>query len=1143
MAFKLRYYSSGTLHKVKGCKIGGKEILSWYHFGTVVIFTGGKIYEGKIMKVTKIKLFLLALLAAFGIRSNIVLAEMIPSYIGTQSFRLSDDRDLSNLMQNADNAKFDYARLDDSRSQMQGQANNLSQQVAKIRSEMDQANAEISNYKISLQQFIDKLAVLNQNPTQNKDEIGTTQASIDRFNTLITNSTQALGQLKLESAPLNVQLDQINHDLQDLNRRTADARQRMINANNERESYERQLISDIQRINRNGANNGDSDGRSDGASLAQSLGSELGGRDGNNDGLSVGTTDGQNRDYKRGADQGDRDGSSRARIDGEHDGTILGTRDGNISAANREGDAAGIIRADKSDAANVGIAQGKIAGVDHAKKQGRIDGENAAENETVLKLESASLNAVKLNGPFAGSFSRRSPSYPGDFNGPNFRPDSWENKDILKRAYADGYIYTYRDETNRSYNINIDGIYNRYYDSNYQASYSSAFNRDYPDFYNQGRSDGDQAAYKRDYPIIKNNFYNQFFAQFDQNPDRSSSEYKSTYKESEANAYDRHYEEIRSANFDITELATYKANIKEQTEIFHQKRIGEVTKIYQENAILQFDSSEMLDGGINGVAKFDGIFQPGETTLHNIIIKNFGFKEANNVRIKLNNGTEVKLPSIPARSIVSVKGAGISVVDASASIGSTQTTSLQVLSKLTSDDFIEAIHFDNMGSNILKTSDVKTSKVQYPFSLTGLKLESLLLKDNKNKLHLVLANNSARAYNGELKVEVLVNSSNDIITKKFQSLNGAALNSSQELSDAEVMVSSDDDIYRDLSFSAKLLQNGVVLGLLGADLSTMAKASYTDKGKLPVLLVDSNQNLRLLLDILVDLGGSNKVSILDTSLSDLNSKVLSGGLIGKTTLVLDNESNKTISSLNTLFTKSGDSAFILLNGKGTGLDTVLGLASFKDAQKLKLDKKQLVFTNPKRADSVVGVSSFLTTTKDELPVNLELGAILALNSQELVAKIKNDINRTNFFTPNNTIKIFSLRALAEILNINIAYDKSGNIFNRDTKWAKMISEDQSLFINQIKVASAGDVQEEKLGVVLTALALKDFVSTAMSDFYDISRHMMPKIANATNKNLGNIEDSFKKSLKKFNKDLYNKAYEKVSIQRPFYIEPKPDQNN
>jgi hypothetical protein len=167
---------------------------------------------------------------------------------------------------------------------------------------------------------------------------------------------------------------------------------------------------------------------------------------------------------------------------------------------------------------------------------------------------------------------------------------------------------------------------------------------------------------------------------------------------------------------------------------------------------------------------------------------------------------------------------------------------------------------------------------------------------------------------------------------------------------------------------------------------------------------------------------------------------------------------------------------------------------------------------------------------------------MATTSAEHLAKLKSEINRNTFFTTNDSLKLFSLRAMAEVMNINVAYDKSGSIFSRDKKWAEKISNDQALFINQVKAASNGQVTEDKLGSVLSALAVKDFVSTAMSDFYDISRNMMPKILNATNKVMGNLEDGFKKSLKDFNKDLYNKAYANVSIQRPFYIEPKPQPN-
>lgn len=106
----------------------------------------------------------------------------------------------------------------------------------------------------------------------------------------------------------------------------------------------------------------------------------------------------------------------------------------------------------------------------------------------------------------------------------------------------------------------------------------------------------------------------------------------------------------------------------------------------------------------------------------------------------------------------------------------------------------------------------------------------------------------------------------------------------------------------------------------------------------------------------------------------------------------------------------------------------------------------------------------------------------------------------------------------------------------------MIGDDATLFINVLKSASNGEVTEAKLSTVLPAIALKDTLSNAMARADGISRPMMPKIHNATNKVLDNMEDGFKKSLKNFNKDLYNKAYDQASIHRPFFIEPPSDPN-
>lgn len=1083
-----------------------------------------------------------AVLLASMLNMGSIKADQIPGYIGSMSFRLTDDRDYANLLQAAENAKVEYVRADQARAQLRDQFNSLSKQANDLRAEMDRLSAQIQQEQTDLKAQQDKLATLKQNPEQNKAEIDTTQGSIDRLTTLIQRDQQALGQTKLQVGNVLPQVDRLSRDLQVANDRANNLRNRMLQIGQERENYERQIIADIQRINRDGANRGSSDGNADGVDLAVRIGMDQGNKDGSQDGFGRGTSDGQSRDYSRGNAQGEAEGSSRASTDGQRDGTNLGTIDGNKSAADREGDAAGVVRADKSDAAKVGTDQGKKAGLNHAQIDGRIAGEDKAEKESIQKFESGALSDVKLNGPFAGSFERRTPGYPGDFNGSHYRPDVSAGKEIYRRAFADGYIYTYRDQSRRAYINGIDSAYNRQYDSSFNQNYQTAYNRDYPDYFSAGRRDGDAKAYNRDYPVVRDNYYRDYFAKFNQNPNRSAGEYKSTYAVSEPRAYARHYEEIRSVNFDRVEKETYAANIAEQTELNRVRRNSEVAKIFNENAILSYVSSEMLDGGITGIAKLDGVFQPGETTLHNIVISNFGFKEAKNVRVVVDGGKEIALPSIPARSKVTVFGAGSSKLSESLKIGSVGKTSLAVLSSLTSDDAIEAIHFDSIGKGVLKSSDVKSTTVQFPFALASLKLDSDLLKDVKNKLSVAVSNNSKRPYNGELKIELVANSQNQLIQKDFSTISAIGAGAAQTLNDAEVLVSSDDDAYRDLAISAKISQNGVTLGVLSSDLVTMARATFSDKGALPVIVVDSKKNLDDFLDVLGNLGGTKNVSILDTSLSNLNAQVLANGLAQKTLVIVDDENLSTAKKLDGFIAKSKGAGILLVSDIANPIDTIATNESMKDAFKLNLDKRLIIFGNPQRAN-INGVQAITATKKEGVMSALPIAQTLSLSADNLLAKLKTDINGKTFFTPNDSLKIYSLRTMAEVLNINLAYDKSGNIFTRDKKWAEMISDDSSLFLNKIKAASNGSVSSDKLGAVLSAIAVKDFVGTAMSDYWDISKKMMPKILNATNKVLGNMEDGFKKSLKDFDRDLYNNSYAKASIQRPFYIEPKQDQNN
>ena len=310
----------------------------------------------------------------------------------------------------------------------------------------------------------------------------------------------------------------------------------------------------------------------------------------------------------------------------------------------------------------------------------------------------------------------------------------------------------------------------------------------------------------------------------------------------------------------------------------------------------------------------------------------------------------------------------------------------------------------------------------------------------------------------------------------------------------------------------------------------------------PVLVANTDADLNAFLDALSTLGGSEKVSILDLSLAGLNADVIANGLSQKVLLIVDNSNASSIRSLNSFIAKSKSSAFVMIDESNTGLKAASALPALKDSVNLLWGKRTISFTNPHRAAGVLKASAFVQSSLKSFTNDLALGQALARNAQESLAEIRAKVTPANFNTPNDAIKMFSLKALSEILAINKAYDESGGIFSRDKKWAKMIEEDGTLFHNVLKNAS-GSVVTSNLPVIMSALAMKETISSAMNRADGIYRDMKLKITNTTNGVLKDMEDSFWKSLKKDFKETYNKAYEFKTAHNPFYIPEPTNPNN
>lgn len=1092
------------------------------------------------MKLTTLFLFSLSLLCAFVSQISLTIAGEIPGYIGQQSFRLDEDQRLFELGRRADEAKRDLVKIDEVKVQMSEQVRIHTESRDAILNRMNTLQGKIEGSKSTKVSQLAKLEELKKAPDTNKEQIDLIQAQLLELEKMILETSKLAGATKLDLANQNIRLDQALHSLEIVAQNSGNAQSRLQSIARERELYRQGLIGALLVINAEGANRGQVDGANDGAGLAGRLGQDLGSRDGEADGYTQGTIEGQNRSYRRGADKGQRDGAERARSLGLRDGTQEGIDKGNTSAGVREGMTAGNKRGDESNAAVVGVELGKKAGLSRAETTGSVDGNNKGESETVQKFESGDLKSVIINGAFIGSFSRRSPEYPGDFNGPSFNPRTFNNRELMKRAYTDGYTAKYRQMTRYEYLRQIDSYYNSAYDNRFASTFDTLANREFADYYDRGRIEADARAFGHDYPIAKAAALRIAFEETNEKPIRSSEQYVQSFKSSELEAFNTRYAQIKNAHFDRTELETFQNNIGAQTEKYRQKRIGEVSTVYTKNAVLSFVDSEMLDAGINGIAKGDGIYQPSEATLHSVTLRNFGMMPAQEVSLQLDNGSVIKLPEIPARSLVTIKGAGLSKIADSAAIGSTARISLKVLSKLTSNDVVEAAHFDSIGGGILKNADKKAVRVDYPLTLSGLALNSQLLQGVSNKLSLTVSNQSKRPYKGDLKVDVSVNSESLILKKLFSTL--ASVESSAQLSDAEVLVTDEADLYRTLNFSASISQNGVTLGVLSSDMQTMAKAAYSDKVKRPVLVANSDKDLIQLKDALDVLGGVKNASVLDLSLASQNANVLANGLNQKVLLIVDDRKGSNINSLNPLMTKSKSSTFVFIDEYASGLENALNLAATKDAQKLRWGKKLVAFTNPHRALGVEKSSALIQSSLRSFSKDLTLASDLTMSANDLIARFKSTVNRESFFTPNDAIKMYSLKAMAEVMCLNKAYDESGGIFTRNKKWAQIISDDETLFINVLKAASKGSVNEEKLSVVLPAIAMKDTLSNAMNDEDRISHDIKREIQKTTNKVLSNMEEGFNKSLKSFNRDLYNKVYEKVSIHRPFPIDSSDSDN-
>ncbi len=942
-----------------------------------------------------------------------------------------------------------------------------------------------------------------------------------------------------------------------------------------RNKYRRALTERIQRLNSLGAEVGREDGRLDGHYYAKFIGVEAGQPDGDHDGRSAGTQEGRRRSFERGFGQGEIEGRAEAEERGLLVGTREGRQQGNIDAATAEGRAAGIERANQSDAAQVGSRQGEQAGMTRAIREGRIAGTAQGEAQAINDFEARSLPRVESQGTFIGAFAPRIPSYPGFncVNGRRYREDDhrWRRfndyrvdrqlcpnftprrhprlrnkKRIFKKAFADGYLRRYRQGRRRQFVRHIDSIYLNAYNATYDAAYADYSSREYSEDLQRGRSDGHSSAYNAHYPRVYDRHFRSTREQYAQNPERQSEEYTSTFSRVEGDSYARRYEKIRRANYNREENQTFDQNIAAQTEKFRKIRHTEVSSIYQNHPVLKFESSQMLDGGLQGIAAQDGVYQPQETTYHHVIITNFGQREAKGVRVVMENGQNFTLPDLPASSQVVIKGAAQSQVQAS--LGKRHQSTLSAYSTLTAEKKIQGRHFYNQAQGMLNRGDVKTVRVQYPLSLSGLSTQSELLIHQANKLNITLSNHSKRAYSGPLTIELLGDT--HLIRKGFgkvQSLKG-----NLKIDDAQILVAQESDVFTPLAFDAVIKKQGITLGVLKGVYRTMAKAPYAEKAQKPVVVVNSDSSSRELLDLLSDLGGISEASVLDLSLASLNRSVLTQGLKAKTALVLDDGKGSTMSGLQSLLAQSQDLAILFVDNHNQGLALAKQTAALKDkvsfSVKLKAlqgKKLRLTFTNNLRAN-LKDMSVLIQSDRRSFKELLSTAKVMTLTADEMVAQAAQEINKTSYFTSNETLQSIIAKSLGEIMVVSRAYKKEGS----SSQYEDLIYHGKDMIFQKMNDAAKGKSTDKNINHQLAGIGLYYSIEQAMDYVKEIYKPLAKKIESKVQKRLRDVmkgKPGFlgirskgllsRKGLRKYNQALYSKVkkQENQLIHYPFEI--------
>jgi hypothetical protein len=577
------------------------------------------------------------------------------------------------------------------------------------------------------------------------------------------------------------------------------------------------------------------DARIDVQNMILKIGVKNGRSDGERDGKAFGQQASFDSSFQSGLEKGLRDGKVLAEIEGRKAGQKSGLEKSIEEIAKNAAERQAEFDIEESNVTTLAKRKGKFLGIDKATREGHSVGRAKGEAHAIDKFENRILTPIYVDGPFIGTFSPRTPEFHENYC-QQYTCEMFEKTlSSLNNTYLDydlnklfkkSYINEFQKELRTRFLSQIDGVYLKAYTDQYNAAV---------EFYSQQKNlEAFKAGHARGMKQAKDEFHPLYVEQEEKRAFQKGMEsdlkehplYKKLYKKFYRQFKHQYWNRAFKLTSEQAELESYRVKI--DSEIVKSKaiRFAEVSDFYEKAPVLSFKYGKMKEIGIDGIGEADGIFQPGESLAHDIIIKNYGLEAARNIVIITDNNLQYKIDKIPASTEMHFKGIAKSVIPEN-SEGLTFAPTIEVFFDHHLKSPLSNNHYEDADRGLLGGKIHSPLQVEYPLELNIEQWDESLFLNEKRSIPFTMTNKSQKTISGRLSLILESNSQNDLSDQTFElELKPGESHRGQ----FEIILENENDLYRNLFVQGKIQLNQVTLG------KTM---------RLPVLLKTQNKMAEL----------------------------------------------------------------------------------------------------------------------------------------------------------------------------------------------------------------------------------------------------------------------------------------------------------